>query len=165
MIKELRDRLKQTKPFANVEEEVALAIQALADDHWAVVDRVLKAGDLTTTQYNVLRILRGAGEEGLSCRDIGERMVTRDPDITRILDRLEGRELIRRERQSADRRVILAFITEIGLALLRELDGPIATTQKEIFNTLTEGELETFSQLLEKMLRGAKTITSKGGKQ
>lgn len=162
---ELLERLKQTKPFANSEEEVALAIQMIAEDHRAVIDQVFSSGDLTATQYNVLRILRGAGKEGLCCRDIAERMITRDPDITRMLDRLEGRELIRRERQAKDRRVILAFITKAGLDLLRQLDRPIQKAQKELFNGLSQKDLDTLSRMLAKLLRGGTTVSCEGGRR
>jgi DNA-binding MarR family transcriptional regulator len=165
VITELLDRLKQTKPFANEAEEVALAIQVIAEDHRAVVDGVFKASDLTATQYNVLRILRGAGKQGLCCRDIAERMITRDPDITRMLDRLEARELISRERQATDRRVIMAYITKAGLALLKDLDGPIAEAQTELLNGLSQKDLDALSRLLAKMLRGGTTKSCEGGKQ
>jgi DNA-binding MarR family transcriptional regulator len=115
---------------------------------------VFRSKDLTPTQYNVLRILRGAGDEGLSCREIGERMITRDSDITRMLDRLEAQELIRRERQTDDRRVVLTFISEKGLALLAELDGPVKEMNRRTLGHMTRKELETLSQLLKKARNG-----------
>ncbi|HEV7698836.1 MAG TPA: MarR family transcriptional regulator [Pyrinomonadaceae bacterium] len=149
----LRERLRQSKPFEKDAERVFLTIQLVAGDHSAAIERVFCASDLTATQYNVLRILRGAKSDGLSCREIGERMITRDPDITRMLDRLEGRDLIRRERQETDRRVIRAFITQKGLDLLKELDRPIAGTTDELFAGVSKSELATLSRLLAKMLR------------
>src|SRR5947208_9435051 len=88
---------------------------------------VLKAEDLSMTQYNVLRILRGA-PEGLPCGEIANRMITRDPDITRLLDRLEKRGLISRSREVKDRRTVTARITPAGLKLLGSLDEPVQTT-------------------------------------
>src|ERR1022692_4149799 len=86
--------------------------------------RVLKPEDLSSTQYNVLRILRGA-PDGLPCGEIASRMITRDPDITRLLDRLEKRELISRCREATDRRTVMARITPAGLKTLTRLDEPV----------------------------------------
>ena len=109
----------------------------------------LKQAGLTSTQYNVLRILRGARPEGVSCSQISERMVTKDSDITRLLDRLEARELISRERESKDRRVIIARITEQGLRLLVELDEPVADYHRRMLGHLGEKRLATLNKLLE----------------
>lgn len=152
MSEALKKRLRQAKEFRNPKEAVFLAIQVLAEDHRAVLDRVFKDSGLTGTQYNVLRILRGAGNNGLSCREISERMITRDSDITRMLDRLEANGLIRRERQSADRRVILAFITERGLELLRGLNGPVAQAQERLFSGVSKTDFNSVSRILDKML-------------
>ena len=156
MSEALKKRLKQAKEFKNPEEAVFLAIQVLAEDHRAVLDGVFKDSQLTGPQYNVLRILRGAGKSGLSCREISERMITRDSDITRMLDRLEVRGLIRRERQSADRRVVMTFITDSGLELLRALDTPVAKTQRELFNGISKTDINGISRILEKMLTTSK---------
>src|SRR5690349_12161715 len=94
------------------------------------IEAEIKSHGLSPTQYNVLRILRGSGEQGRTCGEIGDRMITRDPDITRLLDRMEKRGLIRRERQSKDRRVILAYITPEGLDVLTRLDAVIPETIK-----------------------------------
>ena len=93
--------------------------------------QVLKTEDLSATQYNVLRILRGA-PEGLPCGEIGSRMITRDPDITRLLDRLEKRELIARSRETKDRRMVMARITPEGLKLLARLDAPVQQSHQAI---------------------------------
>ena len=118
----LKKELKQSKPFPTLEAEVYLNIQRTAEALLWKATELLKPYDLTPTQYNVLRILRGAGTNGLICREIGERMVSRDPDVTKLLDRLETRDLITRERDHKDRRVIIARVTEAGLKLLEELD-------------------------------------------
>lgn len=109
--------------------------------------QVLKARDLSATQYNVLRILRGA-PEGLTCGEVGERMITRDPDITRLLDRLEKRKLIVRARDSKDRRVVLTRITPDGLETLAELDGPVEETHRRTLGHMGSERLEQLSVLL-----------------
>ncbi|MGH9495073.1 MAG: MarR family winged helix-turn-helix transcriptional regulator [Candidatus Sulfotelmatobacter sp.] len=104
---------------------------------------------LTSTQYNFLRILRGAGPEGLPCSEIGERMITRDPDVTRLLDRLEKRGLVERARAKTDRRVIYGVITAAGLKLLREMDEPIDNHGREILKHVSEDKLQQLIDLLE----------------
>jgi DNA-binding MarR family transcriptional regulator len=98
MARDLQSEIKQRKPFQVREEELYLNIVRTADLLGRKGVELLKEADLSPNQYNVLRILRGAGAEGLACGEIGERMVTRDPDITRLLDRLEKRELVKRSR-------------------------------------------------------------------
>src|SRR6266566_7863061 len=122
----LQAELKQKIPFASREAEAYLSLLRTADALQTQVEARLKEFGLTGTQYNALRILRGAGPEGLACREIGERMITRDPDITRLLDRLEARGLLTRTRDQKDRRVITARITSEGRRLLEALDQPIA---------------------------------------
>ncbi len=108
---------------------------------------VLKPADLSGTQYNMLRILRGA-PEGLACGEIGARMITRDPDITRLLDRLEKRELISRCRETKDRRMVLTRITPKGLRLLGELDEPVRKAHQEQLGHLGQSRLRKLGELL-----------------
>ncbi len=108
---------------------------------------VLKAGELSMTQYNVLRILRGA-PDGLPCGEIGNRMITRDPDITRLLDRLEKRGLIARRREARDRRMVLTRITAQGLDLLARLDEPIQEAHRRQLGHLGRDRLRTLCELL-----------------
>ena len=110
---------------------------------------VLKGADLSPTQYNVLRILRGA-PEGLACGEIAERMITRDPDVTRLLDRLEKRGLIARRRESMDRRMVLTRITPEGLRALAELDEPIQDLHREQLGHLGRNRLVALSELLQR---------------
>src|ERR1700720_1696813 len=112
------------------EEETFLDLLRTTDMLSRGLFRVLKTGGLSATQYNVLRILRGA-PEGLACGEIASRMITRDPDITRLLDRLEKRGLISRRRESTDRRTVMARITPEGLALLNRLDEPVRATHRK----------------------------------
>ena len=120
--KTLRDELKMNKPFKSVEEEAILSIARTA----ALIDHAggeaLKPFDLTITQYNVLRILRGAGDAGLCRNEVGERLVTKVPDVTRLLDRMEVAGLIVRQRGGQDRRFVATRITEKGLKLLEKID-------------------------------------------
>jgi DNA-binding MarR family transcriptional regulator len=109
--------------------------------------RVLKTAGLSATQYNVLRILRGA-PEGLACGEIASRMITRDPDVTRLLDRLEKRGLISRSRQTKDRRTVMARITPEGLKLLRRLDGPVEAAHRKQLGHLGRRRLQALRELL-----------------
>jgi DNA-binding MarR family transcriptional regulator len=109
---------------------------------------LLKAEDLSATQYNVLRILRGA-PDGLPCGEIGNRMITRDPDITRLLDRLEKRELIARSRDSHDRRMVMATITPEGLKLLARMDGPVRQGHQNQLGHLGRERLRMLTELLQ----------------
>jgi DNA-binding MarR family transcriptional regulator len=118
----LQAELKQNKPFASLEVEAYLNVLRTADVLSRLVVAWLKPFDLTPSQYNVLRILRGAGAKGLPCGEIGARMVTHDPDVTRLIDRLMQRELVLRGRDDHDRRVVLVRITPAGLDLLKRCD-------------------------------------------
>jgi len=109
--------------------------------------RVLKTEDVSTTQYNVLRILRGA-PDGLPCGEIASRMITRDPDVTRLLDRLEKRDLISRCRETKDRRTVMARITPGGLELLGRLDEPVQATHRKQLGHLGRERLRALAELL-----------------
>ncbi len=109
--------------------------------------RILKTEDLSATQYNVLRILRGS-PDGLPCGEIASRMITRDPDITRLLDRLEKRGLILRSRQTKDRRMVLARITPDGLKLLARLDEPVGDAHRKQLGHLGRARLRALTELL-----------------
>jgi DNA-binding MarR family transcriptional regulator len=109
--------------------------------------RILKTGDLSANQYNVLRILRGS-PTGLPCGEIASRMITRDPDITRLLDRLEKRGLILRRRETKDRRMVMARITPDGLKLLARLDEPVEETHRRQLGHLGRERLRALTQLL-----------------
>src|ERR1700679_2458889 len=108
---------------------------------------VLKQEDLSMAQYNVLRILRGA-PEGLPCGEIASRMITRDPDVTRLLDRLEKRALISRCRETKDRRTVMARISPEGLKLLAQLDGPVQAAHRKLLGHLGRERLQALSGLL-----------------
>ncbi len=135
----------KTKPSR--EEAVFLELVRTADILSRRPAEVIKAAELSPTQYNVLRILRGAAEL-LTCGEISKRMITRDPDITRLVDRLENRGLISRSRESRDRRTVLVQITKAGLALLASLDEPIQDAHRSQLAHLGEKRLKQLSELL-----------------
>jgi DNA-binding MarR family transcriptional regulator len=108
---------------------------------------VLKAEELSTTQYNVLRILRGS-PQGLTCGEIASRMITRDPDVTRLLDRMEKRGLISRSRESRDRRLVLARITPAGLKLVNRLDEPVQKIHRKQLGHMGKDRLQALAELL-----------------
>jgi DNA-binding MarR family transcriptional regulator len=110
--------------------------------------QILKSEDLSATQYNVLRILRGS-PDGLPCGEIASRMITRDPDITRLLDRLEKRGLISRCRENKDRRMVMARITADGLKLLGRLDEPVEEAHRRQLGHMGKDRLRTLADLLE----------------
>ena len=116
---------KRRKAPGSLEQEAFLDVQRTADVLARAAEEVIEPSELSGTQYNVLRILRGAGAPGLHCGEVAQRMITHDPDITRLLDRLERRGLVARARGSKDRRVITVRITPEGLRILAKLDKPL----------------------------------------
>ncbi|MDD5542264.1 MAG: MarR family transcriptional regulator [Acidobacteriia bacterium] len=147
----LQKEIQQKKPFESLEAEVFLSLERTADQLLRRAEAELKTHGLSPTQYNVLRILRGAGPAGLACSQIAERMVTRDPDITRLLDRLEHRGLVRRARELKDRRVIMVRISPHGLQLLKRLDGPIRRMHCRSLGRLQKSRLRLLVQLLDQI--------------
>jgi DNA-binding MarR family transcriptional regulator len=130
------------------------AEEAACLDLWRTADllsrgpaQVLKSAELSPTQYKVLRILRGS-PDGLSCGEIANRMITRDPDITRLLDRMEKRGLISRCREEKDRRTVMARITPEGMDLLERLDGPVQAMHRKQLGHLKAEQLEHLHELL-----------------
>ncbi len=126
-------------------------LQRTADALLMGVEKTLRATGLSPTQYNVLRILRGAGPDGLPCGEVAARMFTRDPDMTRLLDRLEARGLAVRARERDDRRVVTTRITAAGLRLLKGLDQPILDTHLGQLGHLGQERLRTLIRLLERI--------------
>ena len=155
MARGLQAELKQTVPFTSREQEAYLSLLRTADALQSRVESKLKEFGLTATQYNALRILRGAGQEGLPCSEIGERMITRDPDITRLLNRLQKRGLVERTRGKQDRRVIYGKITAAGLKLLREMDAPVEKYNREMLRHVAQKKLKELTALLELVRSGA----------
>jgi len=153
-MRHLREAIKQRKPFQSLQQEVFLEV--LRTGHALVHDLVelLRPHGLTQPQYNVLRILRGAGTAGLPTGEVGERMVaSREPDVTRLLVRMERRGLVARERPVENRRFVTARITPQGLRLLKALDGPVLDMHAAQLRHMTRRELELLAGLLERARR------------
>jgi DNA-binding MarR family transcriptional regulator len=140
------------EPKTTLESRVFVSLLRTADSLTRGAEALLKPSGLSGTQYNVLRILRGAGPEGLLCREIGCRMISRDPDITRLLDRMESRGLISRARGEKDRRVVTTRITPEGLRVLEELDAPVQELHRRQLRRLPVAELQKLSRILERVL-------------
>lgn len=149
MSSKLKDEIKQVKPFESLESEVLLNLIRTADALSRGGEEILKLVGLSLNQYNVLRILRGAGDQGLCCREIADRMITRDPDITRLVDRLERRGFLTRSRDSKDRRIITVRITSAGLQTLKELDRPMEEYNRNRLSHMEKADLRKLSELLE----------------
>jgi DNA-binding MarR family transcriptional regulator len=145
--------IPRNKRFALLEEEALLNLLRTYEFIEQRRTEFFKRFQLTPTQYNILRILRGAGGDGVSCSEAAERMVTADPDITRLLDRLEARGLIVRERRREDRRVVVSRITGQGFDLLQTIDKPLAGFLKRRMGRIAKKELERLIAILES-LRG-----------
>jgi len=138
---------KTTRRIGSPEEAAFLDLLRTTDMLSRGMVQVLKTEDLSPTQYNVLRILRGA-PEGLPCGEIANRMITRDPDVTRLLDRLEKRGLISRYRETEDRRMVMARITPEGLKLLARLDEPVEAAHRKQLGHLGRERLRALTELL-----------------
>ncbi len=145
----LKEEIAQQQPFSSVEEEALLNIMRTSDClHRAFQHRARHWG-VTSTQYNVLRILRGAQPQGLTCSAIGDRMITAVPDITRLLGRMKTLKLIRQQRDKRDRRVVWTQISAHGLELLASMDEEISRMPGELLGHLNRRELAEFVRLLE----------------
>jgi DNA-binding MarR family transcriptional regulator len=144
-------RFKSSSLTASLESSIFVGILRAADTLGQEAEQLVKAAGLTGAQYNVLRILRGAEPNGLPCRAIGDRMISHDPDMTRLLDRMEKRGLITRERQTDDRRVVKTRITSSALSLLKTLDRPVHELHKRQFRHMSAARLKILSDLLEKV--------------
>jgi DNA-binding MarR family transcriptional regulator len=155
MADRLKEEIQQTKPFSGVEQEALLNIHRTSGHIQHVLQQMLKGHGLTEPQYNVLRILRGAGSGGLRCSDIGDRMVSRDPDVTRLLERLQRQLLIERRRDGRDRRVIYSRISASGLQALRELDPLVESASKSLLGHMSRQKLSELIGLLEEIRHGS----------
>jgi len=150
----IQQEIKQKKPIRLMEEEVTLNLARTTDLLTQRFGDVLKPLGISPTQYNVLRILRGAGSDGVNCKDIGSRMLTRDPDITRMMDRLEQRGLIMRDRAKEDRRVVIHKLTPEGLELTNSLDEPLDSVHQQVMKHMSRAKLRDLIGLLEELREG-----------
>jgi DNA-binding MarR family transcriptional regulator len=147
----LQAEIKQTRPFRSSGQEAAVALLRTADVLRRRFAEVLAPTDVTVQQYNVLRILRGAGAAGLPTLEIAERMIERAPGITRLIDKLESAGLVARERSAEDRRAVVCRATSKGLALLAGLDDAVDAADDEALGMLTERERRDLIRTLEKV--------------
>jgi DNA-binding MarR family transcriptional regulator len=146
----LREEIHQTKPFGSPAEEAYLALLRTADLLAREFEALFRARGLSEPRYNALRILRGAGREGLPCLEVAARMVTRAPDITRLLDGLERDGLVSRRRAAADRRVVRVVATAKALRVLAALDAPLKETHRCQLAHMSVAEIRTLARLLDK---------------
>lgn len=152
---DLRIALRQTKPFNSVYQEAFLN---LARAHTVLgdgLDQVLAPHGLSITQYNVLRILRGAGREGLCRNEIGRRLITRMPDVTRLLDRMERAGLVNRVRSAEDRRLVNTILTAQGSRIVDKLDREVAKEHQRALGHMTNAQLTKLVELLSLAREGA----------
>jgi DNA-binding MarR family transcriptional regulator len=145
----LKSEIEQSSPFASAEEEAFLNLVRTSDSLMRAFQRKTRGWGITSTQYNVLRILRGAEPEGLTCAAIGRRMIAADPDITRLLNRLKSLKLIRQRRDRHDRRVVWTQISETGLSLLESMKPIVDRAPGELLGHMLPDELAELSRLLE----------------
>ena len=150
----LQQELRQRKPFGSPRQEGAVGLLRTADLLRRSLSRVVELQGLTLQQYNVLRILRGAGDEGLPMLEIAQRMIEQSPGITRLMDRLEAKSLVRRERCSRDRRQVLCWITAAGLTLLQQLDAPVNQADDVLLGRLADSDVDRLIQLLDAVRAG-----------
>ena len=154
MASDLQRELKQNRPFAAPTQEAAVALLRTADLVRRSISAVVEPYGLTPQQYNVLRILRGAAPAGLPTLEIAERMIEQTPGITRLIDRLELKQLVERERSATDRRQVFCRITPGGLALLARLDEPIVEAEREALGVLSDRQLAQLLSLLDRARNG-----------
>jgi len=145
----LQRELKQRRAFRSRHQEGVVALLRTVDLLRRSLAQVIDPHGITLQQYNVLRILRGAGDEGLPTLEIASRMVEQYPGITRLLDRLEAKKLVRRERCPQDRRRVLCYVTPAGLALLASLDDKVHAVDESFLGTLSTADLERLIRILE----------------
>ena len=154
--KSLREEIRQTKPFDSPAQEAILGLYRTVDVLRRRFSNLVEPRGISLQQYNVLRILRGAGKTGTPTLDIADRMIEQTPGITRLLDKLEAKQLVRRERCSEDRRQVLCWITNAGLRLLADLDQPLSASGAAAMEPLTNPELRALISQLE-IIRGRLT--------
>ena len=145
----LRAEIRQSKPFQSPAQEAILALFRTSDLMERRLTQLVEPRGISLQQYNVLRILRGAGQEGTPTLEIADRMIQKAPGITRLLDKLAAKRLVRRERCSEDRRQVLCWITDAGLRLLADLEQPMAKSGARAMDPLTAAEQRHLIAMLE----------------
>jgi MarR family transcriptional regulator, organic hydroperoxide resistance regulator len=152
----LQREIRQNRPFRSLSQEAMLGLMRTTDLVRRTFGRVLEGQGITLQQYNVLRILRGAGDSGLPTLEIGSRMIEESPGITRLIDRLEAKGWVRRERCPHDRRQVLCWITAPGLALLEALEEPMADADDRALSMLTPEDKSHLIRLLDAIRAGSR---------
>jgi MarR family transcriptional regulator, organic hydroperoxide resistance regulator len=160
-ISRLQQEIGQTRPFRSVQQEAFLSVLRTADVLRRRISDTLEPHGITAQQYNILRILRGAGEQGLPTLAIGERLIEQTPGMTRLLDRMEQKGLVRRHRCKTDRRQVLCYLTPQGSALLESLDPVLDGPGQQGLASLRKTEAEALIQLLDKV-RNSNTGSKQG---
>ncbi len=150
MASKLQVEIRQVKPFASIKEELWLNLARTASTLGHELEQQLRAHGLSATQYNVLRILRGAGRDGLCQWEIGQRLVAQVPDVPRILERMEKAGWVSRTRGTEDRRVVVTTLTDAGTKLVGELDEPLVTMMESMFPGMSGTEMTDLNELLVK---------------
>ena len=148
MTPSLLEELRQTKPFASLEEEALLSIVRTSAVLMDEFEQMLKPYGITATQFNVLRILRGSEPDGLCRNELRDRMLTRMPDVTRLLDRMEEAGLVERVRGNEDRRLVSTRISKEAMRLLARLDKVVSANQQQYFKGVTKQQLRTLIDVL-----------------
>ncbi|MCK5941682.1 MAG: MarR family transcriptional regulator [Planctomycetes bacterium] len=153
----VQQAIRQTQPFRSPRHEAMIGLLLTAQELTRPVQELLaERAELTHQQYNVLRILRGSKDIGLPTLDVAERMIERTPGVTRLIDRLEKKGLVRRERSSKDRRQVFCFLTETGERLLAELDEPIDQLDERLMRGLDDQELRDLTRMLDRLRHHAR---------
>lgn len=147
----LQKELKQERPFPSPAQEAVVGILRTADVIKRRAGEVMRSRGITLQQYNVLRILRGSAPDPLPTLEIADRMIERTPGVTRLLDRLDTKGWVRRERCPDDRRIVHCWISPAGLDLLAEMDGVIEEADREALGDLSPDEAEALSRLLDRV--------------
>jgi DNA-binding MarR family transcriptional regulator len=145
----IQSEIKQRKPFRSRHQEAVIALMRTADVVRRRITQVVAPFGITGQQFNVLHILSGAGKDGIPTLEIAERMIERTPGITRLLDRLEAKGMVRRERCPTDRRQVMCWISDSGRELLKKLDGPVSKADTESLGDIRAEDLERFIAMLD----------------
>jgi DNA-binding MarR family transcriptional regulator len=159
-MRSVKDEIQQSRPFPTAADEAIVTLLRTADTVQRALSEVVAPHGITLQQYNVLRILRGAGPDGLPTLDVAARMIETTPGITRLLGRLEQKRLVRRQRSPEDHRRVLCFATERALALLGELDRPLSEAGQRILTPLGTRQTRELTRLLDAARGGASAIAA-----
>ena len=145
----IQSEIKQNRPFRSRHQEAVIALMRTADVVRRRISQVVEPFGITGQQFNVLHIVSGAGKDGIPTLEIAGRMIERTPGITRLLDRLEAKKLVRRERCPTDRRQVMCWISDSGRELLSKLDGPVSKADVEVLGGIHAADVERFIGMLD----------------